>query len=145
MIDRYLSGEELRQPGESARSGRYLGAGPVRHNPAGAGRAERLVVPHLSASERRAGVALRVATAAPSVAGSTTAGAPSARSPEGTPLLPCASASLAEVEQVVTEGVARREAGRCLRCDLDIYELFPKGPAKGACKVAGLPNADGCL
>ncbi len=26
-----------------------------------------------------------------------------------------------------------------------IYELFPLGPAKGACKVAGLPNADGCV
>ena len=26
-----------------------------------------------------------------------------------------------------------------------IYELFPSGPAKGACKVAGLPNADGCV
>jgi dissimilatory sulfite reductase related protein len=26
-----------------------------------------------------------------------------------------------------------------------IYELFPPGPAKGACKVAGMPNADGCI
>ncbi|MBI2897478.1 MAG: TusE/DsrC/DsvC family sulfur relay protein [Deltaproteobacteria bacterium] len=26
-----------------------------------------------------------------------------------------------------------------------IYELFPSGPAKGACKVAGLPNAKGCV
>lgn len=26
-----------------------------------------------------------------------------------------------------------------------IYQLFPLGPAKGACKVAGLPNADGCV
>ncbi|MHC5010278.1 MAG: TusE/DsrC/DsvC family sulfur relay protein [Planctomycetota bacterium] len=26
-----------------------------------------------------------------------------------------------------------------------IYGLFPSGPAKGACKVAGLPNADGCV
>lgn len=26
-----------------------------------------------------------------------------------------------------------------------IYELFPTGPAKGACKVAGMPNADGCV
>ena len=26
-----------------------------------------------------------------------------------------------------------------------IYALFPAGPAKGACKVAGLPNADGCI
>jgi dissimilatory sulfite reductase related protein len=27
----------------------------------------------------------------------------------------------------------------------DIYSLFPSGPAKGACKVAGLPKPDGCV
>jgi len=26
-----------------------------------------------------------------------------------------------------------------------IYELFPSGPAKGACKLAGLPKPDGCV
>ena len=26
-----------------------------------------------------------------------------------------------------------------------IYEMFPSGPAKGACKVAGLPQPTGCL
>jgi tRNA 2-thiouridine synthesizing protein E len=26
-----------------------------------------------------------------------------------------------------------------------IYELFPQGPANGACKVAGLPKPDGCV
>ena len=26
-----------------------------------------------------------------------------------------------------------------------IYEMFPKGPAAGACKVAGLPKPTGCL
>ncbi len=26
-----------------------------------------------------------------------------------------------------------------------IYELFPSGPAQGACKVAGLPGPDGCI
>ena len=26
-----------------------------------------------------------------------------------------------------------------------IYDLFPSGPAKGACKVAGLPKPDGCV
>jgi len=25
-----------------------------------------------------------------------------------------------------------------------IYQLFPSGPAKGACKIAGLPRPDGC-
>lgn len=27
----------------------------------------------------------------------------------------------------------------------EIYTLFPSGPAKGACKVAGLPKPDGCV
>jgi tRNA 2-thiouridine synthesizing protein E len=26
-----------------------------------------------------------------------------------------------------------------------IYELFPSGPGKGACKIAGLPDAKGCV
>ncbi len=35
-----------------------------------------------------------------------------------------------------------QETGFSLR---QIYELFPSGPAKGACKVAGLPKPDGCV
>ena len=81
MIDRYLSGEEQRQPGDSARSGRYVDPAPARQRPVGAGRTERLAVPHALAGARRA--------------------------------------SFDEVERVVTEEAARREAGRCLRCDLD--------------------------
>jgi tRNA 2-thiouridine synthesizing protein E len=27
----------------------------------------------------------------------------------------------------------------------EIYALFPSGPAKGACKLAGLPKPDGCV
>ena len=27
----------------------------------------------------------------------------------------------------------------------EIYELFPTGPAKGACKLAGLPKPTGCV
>ncbi len=26
-----------------------------------------------------------------------------------------------------------------------VYELFPSGPAKGACKMAGLPKPTGCV
>lgn len=26
-----------------------------------------------------------------------------------------------------------------------IYDLFPKGPTKGACRVAGLPRPDSCV
>jgi tRNA 2-thiouridine synthesizing protein E len=35
-----------------------------------------------------------------------------------------------------------RETG----CSLDrIYELFPDGPSRGACRVAGLPKPDSCV
>jgi dissimilatory sulfite reductase related protein len=27
----------------------------------------------------------------------------------------------------------------------EIYELFPTGPAQGACKIAGLPKPTGCV
>ena len=27
----------------------------------------------------------------------------------------------------------------------EVYELFPLGPAKGACRIAGLPKPDGCV
>jgi len=80
-IDRYLSGEDLLQPGDGARAGNYVDPSPIRLIPIGAARAQRLGVPHVPASDRRA--------------------------------------SFAEVEHVVTEDVARREAARCLRCDMD--------------------------
>lgn len=35
-----------------------------------------------------------------------------------------------------------KETGCSLR---EIYDLFPSGPAKGACKVAGLPKPTGCV
>jgi len=35
-----------------------------------------------------------------------------------------------------------KETGFALK---KIYELFPSGPAKGACKVAGLPKPTGCV
>ena len=35
-----------------------------------------------------------------------------------------------------------RETGFKLQ---DVYDLFPTGPAKGACKVAGLPKPTGCV
>ena len=27
----------------------------------------------------------------------------------------------------------------------DIYKLFTSGPARGACRIAGLPKPDGCV
>jgi len=35
-----------------------------------------------------------------------------------------------------------KETGFTLK---NIYEMFPGGPAKGACKVAGLPKPTGCV
>jgi tRNA 2-thiouridine synthesizing protein E len=35
-----------------------------------------------------------------------------------------------------------KESGFSLK---EIYELFPSGPAKGACKVAGLTKPTGCV
>lgn len=35
-----------------------------------------------------------------------------------------------------------KETGCTLK---EIYELFPSGPAKGACRVAGLPRPDSCV
>lgn len=35
-----------------------------------------------------------------------------------------------------------KETGYSLK---QIYDLFPSGPAKGACKIAGLPKPTGCV
>jgi len=45
-------------------------------------------------------------------------------------------------------GVAPPVRMLCKKTGFDlkyIYELFPGGPAKGACKVAGLPKPTGCV
>jgi TusE/DsrC/DsvC family sulfur relay protein len=35
-----------------------------------------------------------------------------------------------------------KETGFTLK---EIYDMFPSGPAKGACKIAGLPKPEGCV
>ena len=45
-------------------------------------------------------------------------------------------------------GVAPMIRKLCKETGIDlkrVYELFPSGPAKGACKVAGLPKPSGCV
>ena len=45
-------------------------------------------------------------------------------------------------------GVAPMIRKVCKDCEMklnEIYALFPSGPAKGACKVAGLPKPTGCV
>jgi len=39
-----------------------------------------------------------------------------------------------------------RVLSKLTKCKLKhIYELFPSGPGKGACKMAGLPKPTGCV
>jgi tRNA 2-thiouridine synthesizing protein E len=51
-------------------------------------------------------------------------------------------------EYYVQFGVAPMIRKLCKETGFDlkkVYELFPSGPAKGACKVAGLPKPTGCV
>jgi dissimilatory sulfite reductase related protein len=51
-------------------------------------------------------------------------------------------------EYYVQHGIAPMVRKLCKEtaCPLkQIYELFPAGPAKGACKLAGLPKPTGCV
>ena len=46
------------------------------------------------------------------------------------------------------KGLAPRVRVICKETGLklkQIYELFPLGPARGACRVAGLPKPEGCV
>ena len=45
-------------------------------------------------------------------------------------------------------GIAPMIRKRCTETGFtlkQIYEMFPSGPAKGACKLAGLPKPTGCV
>lgn len=45
-------------------------------------------------------------------------------------------------------GIAPMIRKMCKEADMklnEVYELFPSGPAKGACKIAGLPKPTGCV
>jgi tRNA 2-thiouridine synthesizing protein E len=45
-------------------------------------------------------------------------------------------------------GIAPMIRKMCKEVDMklaEVYELFPTGPAKGACKAAGLPKPTGCV
>jgi tRNA 2-thiouridine synthesizing protein E len=46
------------------------------------------------------------------------------------------------------ETVTKAKNREVARAGLDlkrVYQLFPGGPGKGACKVAGLPKPTGCV
>jgi tRNA 2-thiouridine synthesizing protein E len=45
-------------------------------------------------------------------------------------------------------GIAPMVRKLCKECNFTlnkVYQLFPSGPAKGACKLAGLPKPTGCV
>jgi tRNA 2-thiouridine synthesizing protein E len=51
-------------------------------------------------------------------------------------------------EYYVQHGTAPMVRLLCQKTGLplkSIFKLFPSGPAKGACKVAGLPKPEGCV
>lgn len=51
-------------------------------------------------------------------------------------------------ENYEEKGIAPMVRTICKTADLklkEIYELFPLGPARGACRVAGLPKPEGCV
>jgi tRNA 2-thiouridine synthesizing protein E len=39
----------------------------------------------------------------------------------------------------------KKEMGEAVGNNKYMYELFPYGPAKQACKIAGLPKPTGCV
>ncbi|MBU4534157.1 MAG: TusE/DsrC/DsvC family sulfur relay protein [Eubacteriales bacterium] len=51
-------------------------------------------------------------------------------------------------EYYATNGIAPMIRKLCKETGIplkEIYELFPSGPAKGACKLGGLPKPTGCV
>ena len=98
-IDRYLSSQELLQPGDGARRAWLdMPARVAGQGSADAQNVARLSVPHTLVGERRS--------------------------------------TFLEVEHVVDEEVARREAGRCLRCDLELSRSAPVEDVSGDTRSA---------
>ena len=60
----------------------------------------------------------------------------------GTGALPCAGGFWLEHDRAPLVRKICKTTGLKLKT---IYELFPSGPAKGACKLAGLPSPEGCV
>ncbi len=51
---------------------------------------------------------------------------------------------IAPAVRVLTKAI-KKKLGPDKGSSLYLYKLFPLGPAKQACKIAGLPNPTGCI
>lgn len=47
--------------------------------------------------------------------------------------------------KILTKEIAKKNGIEKKAASKMLYELFPAGPAKQACKIAGLPKPTGCV
>ena len=52
---------------------------------------------------------------------------------------------IAPAVRVLTKAIGKKSMGPDKGNNKYMYELFPYGPAKQACKIAGLPKPTGCI
>lgn len=52
---------------------------------------------------------------------------------------------IAPMVKILTKEIAKKEGMEKKAASKHLYELFPSGPAKQACKIAGLPKPTGCV
>lgn len=52
---------------------------------------------------------------------------------------------IAPMVKILTKEIAKKNGIEKKAASKMLYELFPAGPAKQACKIAGLPKPTGCV
>ena len=56
-----------------------------------------------------------------------------------------AECQIAPMVKILTKEIAKKEGMDKKDASKYLYDLFPSGPAKQACKIAGLPKPTGCV